>query len=191
VAALSRAAQRPVRILTEREEGRLAYAGAVATADIELPARIAVCDVGGGSTEIATGNPDRLPDWTTSVKLSPASLSAQADTLAQARLGAAAAFDGIKAPLVNIVLAVGGSARATSKLVGPSLGDAELSEALRLVETTEPRTLARRFGIEEWRARILPAGVAILAAIHDLLGPPLYVCDGGVREGAALAALLR
>jgi exopolyphosphatase / guanosine-5'-triphosphate,3'-diphosphate pyrophosphatase len=191
VAALSRAAGQPVRVLTTEEEARLAYMAAVATADIELPVRIAVCDVGGGSTELAVGSPSRVPDWTTCVDAGSARIRAQAGTLAQARLDAAAAFNGIEAPPVDVVLAVGGSAHATRRLVGPWLGDAELSEALRLVEAAEPSSLARRFEIAKWRANVLPAGVAILAAIHELFGQPLYVCDGGVREGAALASARR
>src|SRR5690349_6040493 len=53
VAALSRAARVQARVLTKEEEGTLAYRGAVLTTDVALPARIAVCDIGGASTEIA------------------------------------------------------------------------------------------------------------------------------------------
>ena len=92
-------------------------------------------------------------------------------------------------PRVELVLAVGGSARAARRLVGPWLADAELTEALRLVETTTARAISRRFGVDRSRARILPAGVAILAQVHELLGVPLHVCDGGIREGAVLATM--
>src|SRR4051794_12039714 len=43
VAALRRAAEHPVRVLSTEEEGRLAYAGAVVTAEVPLPQRFAVC----------------------------------------------------------------------------------------------------------------------------------------------------
>src|SRR5213596_3472969 len=46
VAALSRAAGVHARVLSKDEEGTLAYRGAVVTADMALPGRIAVCDVG-------------------------------------------------------------------------------------------------------------------------------------------------
>jgi len=59
VAALSRAAGVPARVLTKEEEGTLAYRGAILTADVTLPSRIAVCDIGGASTEVAVGHPDR------------------------------------------------------------------------------------------------------------------------------------
>jgi exopolyphosphatase/pppGpp-phosphohydrolase len=88
-----------------------------------------------------------------------------------------------------VALAVGGSARATRRLVGPWLGDAELKEAFRIVAATPPREIARRFGVDRARARILPAGVVILAEVHELLGVPLHVCSGGIREGAVLSSV--
>jgi exopolyphosphatase/guanosine-5'-triphosphate,3'-diphosphate pyrophosphatase len=85
VAALQRAADHPVRVLSTEEEGRLAYGGAVATADIELPRRIAVCDVGGASTEIAIGSPGQAPDWVASVDLGSVLLSSRSEDFAHER----------------------------------------------------------------------------------------------------------
>jgi exopolyphosphatase/guanosine-5'-triphosphate,3'-diphosphate pyrophosphatase len=188
LAMLRRAADHPVRVLTTEEEGRLAYGGAVATADVELPGTIAVCDVGGASTEIAVGSPGRAPDWLTSVDLGSVRLTARADGLDDARREAAAAFAGVTSPRVELALAVGGSARATRRLVGPWLGEAELAEALRIVATKSDAAIVRRYGVDRARVRILPAGVAILAEVQQRLGAPLHVCDGGIREGAVLAS---
>ncbi len=189
VASLTRAAQHPVRVLSTDEEGRLAYGGAVATADIALPKTIAVCDVGGASTEIAVGSPHVAPAWVSSVDLGSVRLTARVDGLAEARREAARAFAAVAPPPVEAALAVGGSARATRRLVGPWLGEAELAEALRLVETRPAREIARRFRVDRSRARILPAGVALLAEVQSRLGVPLHVCDGGIREGAVLATV--
>jgi len=189
VASLARAARHPVRVLSTDEEGRLAYGGAVATADIPLPKTIAVCDVGGASTEIAVGSPRRAPTWVSSVDLGSVRLTARVDGLAEARQEAARAFAAVSPPAVEAALAVGGSARATRRLVGPWLGEAELAEALRLVETRPAREIARRFRVDRSRARILPAGVALLAEVQSRLGVPLHVCDGGIREGAVLATV--
>jgi len=178
-----------VRVLSTDEEGRLAYGGAVATADVELPGRIAVCDVGGASTEIAVGSPGRAPDWVASVDIGSVRLSARAEDLEHARTEASEALAALAPPPAEFALAVGGSARAARRLVGPWLGDAELAEALRLVETLDPRAISKRFGVDRSRARILPAGIAILTQVHELLGVPLHVCDGGIREGAVLATL--
>ena len=189
VAALQRAAEHPVRVLSTEEEGRLAYRGAVATADTELRGAIAVCDVGGASTEIAVGLPAGEPRWVESADLGSVRLTARVDSLAAARAEAARSFAGIEPPPVDTALAVGGSARAARRLVGARLGAAELGEALRLVETTSPREISRRFGVDRARARILPAGVVLLAEVQSRLGAPLHVCHGGIREGAVLASV--
>jgi exopolyphosphatase/guanosine-5'-triphosphate,3'-diphosphate pyrophosphatase len=189
VASLVRAARHPVRVLSTDEEGRLAYGGAVATADVPLPRTIAVCDVGGASTEIAVGSPRRAPIWVCSVDLGSVRLTARVDGLPEARREAASAFAEVAPPRAEAALAVGGSARATRRLVGPWLGEAELAEALRLVETRPARAISRRFGVDRARARILPAGVALLAEVQACLGVPLHVCDGGIREGAVLATV--
>jgi exopolyphosphatase/guanosine-5'-triphosphate,3'-diphosphate pyrophosphatase len=196
VAALTRAAGIPVRVLTTDEEGRLAYGGAVATAPVELPERVAVCDVGGASTEIAVGSPASRPDWVASVPLGSVRLTTRlldgdrvtAADLAAARAEVRRALADVDPPAVEAALAVGGSARAARRLVGPQLGSAELDEALRLVAAKAPRAIARRYGVDRARARILPGGLVLLAEVQRLLGVPLHVCDGGIREGAVLAS---
>jgi exopolyphosphatase/guanosine-5'-triphosphate,3'-diphosphate pyrophosphatase len=186
-AALQRAASHTVRVLSTEEEGRLAYGGAVATAPIDLPATIAVCDVGGASTEIAVGAPDGEPEWIRSVNIGSVRLTARSEDLEHARDEAADAFDGLEPPpRVEAALAVGGSARATRRLVGGELGAAELAEALRLVQTKSPRAISRRYGVHPARARILLAGVVLLAEVQQRAGVALHVCDGGIREGALL-----
>lgn len=186
VAALSRAAGVQARVLTKEEEGTLAYRGAVLTAEVALPSRVAVCDVGGASTEIAVGDPERDPDWIESVDLGSVRLTARA---ADMRSEAEDAFAHLEPPLVEATLAVGGSARAARRLVGAELGETELVEALQIVETTGPRGIARRYGVDRARAEILPAGVILLAEVQQRLGVTLHVCDGGIREGAVLASL--
>ena len=188
VAALTRAAGVPVRVLSTEEEGRLAYGGAVATAPIELPKKIAVCDVGGASTEIATGSPRSAPDWIESVDLGSVRLTTRVTSIDEAALEAAAAFSHVSAPSVEAALAVGGSARAARRVVGEYLGADELAAALRLVHEESPREISRRFGVDRARAKILPAGIVLLAEVQRLVGVPLHVCDGGIREGAVLAS---
>ncbi len=186
VAALSRAAGVRARVLSKREEGTLAYRGALLTADRPLPSRIAVCDIGGASTEIAVGRPPCEPDWIESVDLGSVRLTARAgDSRAEAEVS----FAHLDPPAVEAALAVGGSARAARRLVGERLGHEELTETLRLVETHSPREIARRFGVDRARAEILPAGVILLSEVQRKLGVPLQVCSGGIREGAVLASL--
>jgi exopolyphosphatase/guanosine-5'-triphosphate,3'-diphosphate pyrophosphatase len=186
VAALSRSAGVTARVLTKEEEGTLAYRGAILTSDFALPSRVAVCDIGGASTEIAVGDPSRDPDWIESVDLGSVRLTTRAaDMPAEAE----DAFAHLDPPSVGAALVVGGSARAARRLVGAELGATELAEALRIVETTSPREVARCFGVDRARAEILPAGVILLAEVQRKLGVPLRVCNGGIREGAVLASL--
>jgi exopolyphosphatase / guanosine-5'-triphosphate,3'-diphosphate pyrophosphatase len=186
VAALSRAAGVPARVLTKDEEGSLAYRGAILSSDVALPARIAVCDIGGASTEIAVGAPGNDPDWVESVDLGSVRLTAR---VTEMRSEAVDAFAHLDPPTVETALAVGGSARAARRLVGSKLGETELAEALQIVETTSSREVARRFGVDRARAEILPAGVILLAEVQRRLGVTLHVCSGGIREGAVLASL--
>ena len=186
VAALTRAAGVQARVLTKEQEGTLAYRGAVLTAGIALPERIAVCDIGGASTEIAVGSPSSDPDWIESVDLGSVRLTARAGDMAAE---AEAAFAHLEPPTVEAALVVGGSARAARRLVGAELGETELAEALQIVETASPREVADRFGVDRARARILPAGVVLLAEVQRRLGVTLHVCGGGIREGAVLASL--
>lgn len=196
LAALTRAARHPVRVLSTEEEGRLAYAGAVATSPVALPGRIAVCDIGGASTEVAVGSPHDDPDWVRSIDLGSVRLTARvlsgdritASELAHASAEAEAAFADVEPAPVEAALAVGGSARAARRLVGASLGEEELGEALRLVIAKSPRAIARRFGVDRARAHILPGGFVLLAEVQRRIGVPLQVCDGGIREGAVLAS---
>ena len=186
VAAISRAARVRARVLSKEEEGTLAYRGAVLTADIALPGQIAVCDIGGASTEIAVGHPGSDPHWIESVDLGSVRLTTRGgDTHSVA----AAAFAAIAPPPVEAALAVGGSARAARRLVGAELGPTELAEAMEIAESKSPRQISRRYGVDRARAQILPAGVVLLAEVQRRLGVPLHVCSGGIREGAVLASL--
>jgi len=186
VAALSRAARVQARVLTKEQEGTLAYRGAVLTAEIKLPSRVAVCDIGGASTEIAIGSPAHEPDWIESVDLGSVRLTTRAGDMQQE---AEHEFAHVAPPSVEAALAVGGSARAARRLVGAELGEEELAEALDIAENTSPREIVRRFGVDRARADILPAGVILLAEVQRQLGVALHVCDGGIREGAVLASL--
>ena len=195
VRMLSRAADAPVRVLTRDEEARLAFEGALLAA--RPSGAIAVCDVGGGSTQIAVGTASGGPAWLRSVDLGSLRLSARIpcgnppakSEIAALRAEARAALARITPPLPGEAIAVGGTARALRKLVGRSLGPDELKEAFRLLRKEPARSLATRYGIDVWRAHALPAGAAIVAELQGLLGVPLEVGRGGLREGVALELL--
>ena len=188
----------PVRVLSPDEEGRLAWEGAVAVAGVaELAPTIAVCDVGGGSTELLVGTPEGGPAWAHSLDVGSLRLTErlldrdppgkEAMRLASAQV--AAAFEGLTAPLPQAALATGGTARALKKLTGARLGEDELGAAVRRLTKRRAREIARSTGVDHERARTLPAGALILREVQRLLRTPLAVSTAGLREGAALRLL--
>jgi len=196
VDTLAQATRAPVRVLSAEEEGLLAYEGALARTGSTLES-IAVCDVGGGSTEIVVGAPPSAPTWIRSVDLGALRLTArtlESDPPRKRELQAATeeaqrCLEGIVPPRPNAGLAVGGSARALAKLVGPRLGERELRKALGLATARRAAKVAKAYGLDEERARVLPAGAIILTEVTLRLGVPLQLARGGLREGAALALL--
>ncbi len=195
VRALTRAGGVGVRVLSRDEEARLAFDGALASA--KPSGAVAVCDIGGGSTQVAVGTASGGPAWLRSVDLGSLRLSSRLrvgdpptkNEIAMLRSEARAALAQLTPPLPAEAITVGGTARALRKLVGRTLGPAELSDALRLLRKETAGTLARAHGVDLWRARALPAGAAIAVELQRLLGVPFEVGRGGLREGAALELL--
>lgn len=194
--SLARAARVPVRLLSADEEGVLAYRGAIARAGA-LPAVVAVCDMGGGSTEIVVGSPPAPPVWSRSVDLGSLRLTAgflTTDPPTEAELAAAQEeavrrFESLTPPRPHAALVVGGSARGLARLVGRTLDEGTLAAALRIAAQRRAAKTAKAFGLEEERARVLPAGALILRQVVACLGVPLELARGGLREGV-LAELL-
>ncbi len=197
VEALATGSGARVRVLSAEEEGSLAYAGAVG-ALASPPESVAICDVGGGSTQLLAGTPVG-PAWMRpidlgSLRLTARTLRSDPPTpleLADAREEVEAAFDSVTPPLVATVLATGGSARALRKLAGRKLGEKELTWILELAVSGPSEALAAEHGIQPARARTLAAGTLILAEAQRRFGVPLKVVREGVREGAILALLSR
>jgi exopolyphosphatase / guanosine-5'-triphosphate,3'-diphosphate pyrophosphatase len=196
VSELARATRAPVVALTADEEAGLAYAGAVALSGVSTGS-LAVCDVGGGSTEVAVGAPPAAPSWQRSVDVGALRLAAawmNDDPPAPFEIEAATAavseaFAGVTPPRPRRALAVGGSARALAKLVGPRLGERELDAALVVVARHRAAKLAKAYAIDPERARLLAAGAVILREVARRLGVPLELGRGGLREGVALSLL--
>ena len=196
VQALAAATGASVRILSADEEGRLAYQGAVAAA-ASLPQTVAVCDVGGGSTELVVGNPIFGPAWSRSIDLGCVRLTERLlveDPPGKAAMAAAAEeverhLEGLTPPLPLAALATGGTARALRKVVGETLGAEELALAARRLAKRSSREVAKTNALDRTRARTLPAGALVLAAVQRRLCVPFAVSRAGLREGAALELL--
>lgn len=175
VAAVRARSGLDVEVLEGDVEARLAFAGATRGRDWEGP--LAVVDVGGGSTEIAVGEPGAGVRWAVSVPLGSSSLTDDGGDLAA---GARRALAGLHPPPTRVALAVGGSAASTFRLVGTRIDAAAARAALRTLDT------GGADGLDPERVRLLPAGLAILVAVSELLGQPLTVGAGGLREGVCL-----
>jgi exopolyphosphatase / guanosine-5'-triphosphate,3'-diphosphate pyrophosphatase len=198
VEEIERAAGLPVRILSAQEEAELAFRGAIA---LTAPTSrlVAVVDLGGASTEIALGRPEGGPRWSRSVDLGARRLATrlldgeQPDPpeVDAAREDVADAFAGVTPPLPEAAIAVGGSARALGRVLGPCLGPAELAAAVSMLPVCPHEALVRRFGVGRQRAALLLPAALILAEAQRRLLVPLLVGRGGVREGALLAAITR
>jgi exopolyphosphatase/guanosine-5'-triphosphate,3'-diphosphate pyrophosphatase len=185
------------RVLTAQEEGALAWRGAVGAAR-EVPATVGVCDVGGGSSQIAVGSPaEGEPAWVRSVDIGSLRLTQRAfgedpptdASVERASRAIAEAFDELAAPLPLAALAVGGTARTLRRIAGDVLGPDELAAALGELRSSTSRQVAKTYRLDRERARTITAGALILAEIQRRLNVPLSVGRGGLREGAALQLL--
>ena len=197
-AAIRDACGLDVEILTGEEEARLAFVGAARTLGHEPAGELGVVDVGGGSSELVVGSfPDRVT-WSASFALGSGEIAQRClrsdppsdAELEDARTRVAGAFDGLDVPHPAEAVAVGGSAASLCRLAGPLLTSDTFARSLRELTSEPAEAVARRFGLDVRRVRLLPAGLLILQAAPELFGLPLTVARGGLREGVLLEASL-
>jgi len=196
LAALRAAGAASVRVLSAEEEAQLAWVGAISAAS-DLPEAIAVCDVGGGSTQIAVGTRTAGPSWAQSydvgsLRLSSRLLSADPpapSAVAAARVEAARQLSLVVGTLPTTGLATGGTARTLRRIVGPTLDHQALETAVLTLAGRTRRSISKSYGIDRHRARTLLAGTILLSEAQRSLGVPLEVARGGIREGAAVTLL--
>jgi exopolyphosphatase/guanosine-5'-triphosphate,3'-diphosphate pyrophosphatase len=157
---------------------------------------LGVVDVGGGSSELVVG---RAPDevrWSTSFAVGSGDLADQClhsdppsdAELRDARRRIERALEGIDVPRPAEAVAVGGTATSLRLFAGPVLDSAAFGRALRLLASERASAVAARFVLDIERVRLLPAGLLILQRASELLGSPLQVGRGGLREGVLLEA---
>ena len=183
-----------VCVLDGLEEARLAFLGATRTLGRPLPGRVAVVDVGGGSTEIAVGTLTGGVEWSASFPfgsgfLADAYLGDDPPSPAQlqaVRSYAAAALEDIDPGPIDVAVAVGGSAASLRRLVGSELDGDSLGRALALLSSGPAADVAFRFDLDVQRVRLMPAGLLALDAAAQALGQPLQIGRGGLREGVLL-----
>jgi exopolyphosphatase/guanosine-5'-triphosphate,3'-diphosphate pyrophosphatase len=188
-----------LEVLASDDEARLAFAGAIGMLAHPPPGRLAVVDVGGGSTELVVGTAAGGVTWSVSLPLG-SSLVTESDLptdppspaeLARLRRKLARAFGEVRAPGPATAYAVGGSATSLQRLVGRVLDRDALARGLQALVTRPAPEIALRLGLHPERARLLPASILLLDAASHALQAPLRLAGGGLREGVVLEQLAR
>lgn len=186
-----------IDVLDEHEEARLAFMGATRALPAESPERIAVIDVGGGSTEVAIGTLSDGVKWSTSFRIGSGMVTDRyfhadppsVDDLDAAREFVDDMFMEFTFPQVDLAIAIGGSASSLRRMVGGVLEHETMERAIRLITRNAASEMADDFGLDIERLQVLPAGIMILEDIGDRLGLPLRIGKGGLREGKLLELL--
>ena len=194
VSAVDRAAAVELDVISEEEEARLSFVGATCTLQQPTAGAIAVIDVGGGSTEIAVGDPENGMEWSVSFRIGSGFLAdaylrsnpPSADELEKVRRHVAGTFEGLEPPPAQTAVAVGGTATSLRRMVGAELHHDTLERGIRVLSSTPIEEIAQRFELDPERVWLMPAGILVLEAISDLLGLPLKIARGGLREGVLL-----
>ena len=197
VKAIEAKAGIPVEIISEEEEGRLAFLGATKALGHPAEGSVAVVDVGGGSTEIILGS---MTDGVQEVISWPIGSGLLADEMIESDPPSASEirkirdrvedeFKGVEIDQPDQVVAVGGSSTSLRRLVGVVLEYETLERGIRVLCGGSSAEVARQFELDPVRVKILPTGVLILEKISELLGGPLQIGKGGIREGIVLDML--
>jgi exopolyphosphatase/guanosine-5'-triphosphate,3'-diphosphate pyrophosphatase len=187
----------PVEILSEQEEGRLSFIGATKTLGHPVDGLVGVVDVGGGSTEVILGT---VPGGVREVRSWRVGSGVLADELIASDPPSAAEvrkirdriddlFAGVEIEQPTQAVAVGGSATSLRRLVGAVLEYETLERGVRVLCSDPAADVARRFELDPQRVRILATGVLLLEKLSELLGQPLQIGKGGLREGVVLDQL--
>ncbi len=197
VAKISERSGRSAEILSEHDEGRLAFIGATKSLGHPADGEVAVVDIGGGSSEVIFGT---LDGGVREVRSFPVGSGSLADDHISADPPSAAElrsirdwlgdyFAEVELPRPTQAVAVGGSATSLRRLVGAVLEYETLERGIRVLASEPSAEVAKRFELDPQRVRILPSGVLLLERFADLLGCPLQVGKGGLREGIILDML--
>jgi exopolyphosphatase/guanosine-5'-triphosphate,3'-diphosphate pyrophosphatase len=197
VELITRRCGHEVEVLSEHDEGRLSFIGATKTLGHPVAGEVGVVDVGGGSTEIVLGSVAGGVRAVHSFKIGSGSLAddlitndpPSAAEIRAIRDHVADFFEGVEVERPDQAVAVGGSATSLRTLVGAVLEYETLERAIRVLAGDPVAEVAKRFELDPRRVRILPTGVLLLEKLSELLGQPLQIGKGGLREGVILDLL--
>jgi len=185
-------------VLTHEEEGLLTVLGLHHGHDHSVPQL--VVDIGGGSTEAVELHPGQAPR-AFGVSVGSARLMARISyqdpprprEWQDLRRHAQIALADLTVADVHRIILVGGTATRLLKLVPATLISRtihrdDLSAMGEQLVTFTAKEIADRFAVSQRRARLLPAGIAIVEALLQRTTARLVTVDrGGIREGLVVA----
>ena len=192
-----------LRVVSGDQESALTFRGLAASTDVS--GRIVVADIGGGSTELILAEDGavraarsfplgsgRLTD-----ALTPADPPTESDIDAMRAAAATAlaphATDLPTGPQLRLV-AVGGTGEYLARLIGDGhrIDAASIDAVLAQLTRVTAAAVAADLGVAEARARVLPAGIAIVRVLVDRIRPGrIEVARSGIRAGLLLAAFAK
>jgi exopolyphosphatase/guanosine-5'-triphosphate,3'-diphosphate pyrophosphatase len=179
-------------------EADLTFRGLAATTDLD--GRVLVADIGGASTELIAAEDERVT-FSRSLPLGSGRLTDRhvahdpptRDDLTACHDEAVRQLRSLEHELGprERLIAVGGTGEYLMPLVphdGPATAQ-EVDDVLAYFETVTAEQLAARLSIPVARAKVLPAGVAIVRALAGLTEPvAIEGAMSGIRTGLLLAA---
>lgn len=202
--AISEAAGVRCQLIDPEAEARLSFRGAVAAH--RGPGLSLVADVGGGSTECVLGEDGQI-EALASVPVGSGGVTERwlgSDPPTDEEREACAA--GVREALAEAPhgdpqrgIATGGTATTLPALLGRPQGSAgghlfrgDLDGCRRILGRLPSAEIARQYGIELARARVLAGGVEIIDAVRERYGlDGVAVSHQGLRDGMILAYLER
>ena len=190
-----------VRVIDGQEEAALTFRGITATH--ELPGEAVIADIGGGSTELIISSDgtmrafqsiglgsgrltDRLVASDPPAPEELAASKAEAENAIQTALQAMEISPGRAGRLII----VGGTGEFLARLVPAdrTIDGASVAVALERLASLSAAELGDELAIPEARARVLPAGVAIVAALAEWMRPEqIEISHSGIRTGLLVA----
>jgi exopolyphosphatase/pppGpp-phosphohydrolase len=173
-------------LLSPAQEASLTFIGA-ATGMLGGGEAGVVCDVGGGSTEISFGTLRGQVDVLGSFPVGAVRLAERAfrhdppaaEELEADREYARARLDFGRPHAARVALVTGGWAHTLAK-AGVSVLEEETFERMMARVTADGGKVK---GVPRHRRRALPAGIVIFERLHAILGMPLTIAPGGLRQG--------
>lgn len=194
-----------VDVITGRREAELTFLGATAGESVAAP--VAVADVGGGSVEIVIADQEGVR-WADTLQIGSGRMTERyliddpptGDECSALRAYIDVTLRVVPSTRVSTCKVTGGTASHISRLIARPAGvptrpnlmrSVDLEHVLAALTAAPSSVVAKLYGVEIERARILPAGLMVIEGImRHLSVTEAEVAHGGIREGAMIEYLM-